>query len=118
MNDNTLTVLREMRDTIKRIRQYRNAKLFTGGGIRWLLTDEKGTSVYCDKCGNIANCVKHEKVWPHIFGGFRLKVPLCKRHARELLESEQGWKYSERSLALYQPKHLPQRIFTTIKEQQ
>lgn len=63
----------------KRIRKYENFKIKCGSFIRALLEDEHGTSLHCDKCGNIANLVLFE------VHGFRLlRVPICKKHAQEL----------------------------------
>ena len=74
----------------KRILKYKDFKLFPGGHklpppqrwIRWMLEDENGTSVYCDKCGNIANLCLLE-----VQGRYLLQIPICKRHAEELLDS-------------------------------
>lgn len=67
-------------ETTKFIKKYKDAKFYSGR-IRWMLQDEHGTSVYCCNCGNIANCVLMEQV-----GRYKLNVPICKAHAKSLLE--------------------------------
>lgn len=79
----------------KRIRKYENFKICYGRGIRWLLEDENGTSIYCDQCGNIANFVLYE-----IQGHRLLNVPICKRHATDL-EKSGNYTINDGSLAVY-----------------
>lgn len=70
----------------KRIRKYHGFKICYGKGIRYLLEDENGKSVHCDRCGNIANFVWFESVERYI-----LNVPICKRHAQELVDENPNY---------------------------
>lgn len=79
--------LREYLAIIRRILRYRNAKWYHGKRIRWMIEDSAGTSVYCDFCGNIANAIKQEYFATSICGGVKLNVPICKRHAKDLLQT-------------------------------
>jgi hypothetical protein len=56
------------------LRRYHEKKFYTGRYIRWLIEDSEG-SVYCDKCGNIANGVMEIK---RSMGSFN--IPLCRVH--------------------------------------
>ncbi len=81
-----------------RIKKYSKQKIYPGGragiGIRWLLEDETGTSIHCDKCGNIANVCLFE-----VHGRHLLKVPICKRHAEELIAESED--YAVQDLTMY-----------------
>jgi len=77
-----------MKELIKRARRavkllsYVNKKLYPGKLLRGMLRDKHG-SVYCDRCGNIANAVGVRNVWVTQAFGFRLNIPLCNKHFRE-----------------------------------
>lgn len=59
---------------IAQLRLYKDRKYY-GGRIRWLLMDKEGNSVYCDRCGNIANGVMRVERDSGVYN-----VPLCKKH--------------------------------------
>lgn len=65
------------------LRGYFNRKFFQGRLVRYMLEEKNGNSVYCDKCGNIANGVL--QVWPRSGYqiGNRFNIPLCKKHFME-----------------------------------
>jgi len=71
---------------IDKLRSYWNAKYYSAGMVRWLLTDKNGCSVICDRCGNIANGVM--KVERRI-GTFN--IPLCKEHFVETFPNFNGY---------------------------
>ena len=58
--------------------KYWNKKYFSGH-IRWLLTNKKGKSVSCIKCGNIANGIV---AVPALLFGTN-NYPLCGKHLAE-----------------------------------
>lgn len=49
---------------------------YSGKLIRWLLADKKGESVYCFRCGNIANTIITGK----LFGFIKYTIPVCRPH--------------------------------------
>ena len=53
---------------------YINRKYYSGH-IRWIIQDKKGTCVYCNDCGNIANGVYTRKIH-----GLTFNIPMCKSH--------------------------------------
>ena len=59
------------------IKSYIDKQYYLGKFIRWLLEDEKGVSVKCHHCGNIANGImKIERA--HTYN-----IPLCKKHMKD-----------------------------------
>jgi len=55
-------------------------KYYTGRGIRWMIADETGTSVYCRECGNIANGVLQIEKF-----GSTFNMPYCKSHIEKII---------------------------------
>lgn len=63
---------------MSKVRQYIDKEYQAGKMLRWMIEDTQGNSVYCHKCGNIANGVMRVKR-NHVFN-----IPLCKQHLVEL----------------------------------
>lgn len=63
-----------MKEFINRI-SHIGKKYYYGKMISWLIGDKKGKSVYCNKCGNIANGIEEGEIL-----GFIYRIPLCKKH--------------------------------------
>lgn len=55
-------------------------KYYYGRLVRWLIEDKHGKSVYCNKCGNIANGIDVGQIL-----GFTYIIPLCNKHLEELI---------------------------------
>lgn len=66
-------------ERIGKLRRYHNAKYFQGKMMRYLIEDSAHTSVYCDRCGNIANGVISVERKQGEFN-----FPLCAKHFREI----------------------------------
>lgn len=62
---------------IAQLKLYKDKKYYSGF-IKWLLTDDKGISVYCDRCGNIANGVMSV-----VRDSGTYNIPLCKNHIKK-----------------------------------
>lgn len=58
-----------------------NNKYYHGRLLRFMVADKDGVSVYCNKCGNIANGVKSGKVLYF----FSYTIPYCRKHLKELM---------------------------------
>lgn len=78
-----------------RIKKYKDAKYFFGKGIRWMIADENGTHVYCDKCGNIANGVLFEQV-----ERYTLKIPICKKHIEDWMNEYPEYRFHQNILSV------------------
>ena len=63
---------------IAQLRLYKDRKYYLGKFIRYLLQDDRGVSVYCDRCGNIANGVMKVERNSGIYN-----IPLCSKHILE-----------------------------------
>lgn len=65
------------------LKSFIDKKIKFGNNIKYLLEDEKGNSLYCYKCGNIANhvliCQRQNK----------FNVPLCRKHFVELYPEDE-----------------------------
>ncbi len=105
MAEATLNGYRFDPELTKRIQKYKDFEIYPGGHkagqrrIRWLLEDKDGISVYCDQCGNFANLCLLE-----IHGRYLLKVPICKRHAEDLMKTDP--EYTVRDLLLFKKSEL------------
>jgi hypothetical protein len=58
--------------------KYIGKKYYSGTGIKWMIQNKKRENVSCDRCGNIANGIKLEKL---LF--MTVSIPLCKVHIAE-----------------------------------
>jgi hypothetical protein len=88
-------------EILRRVVRYRKPKYRYGSFVRWLIEDAEGNSVYCDYCGNIANAIKWEYFAPRLFGGIKLRVPICKRHVRDLLDADLNYELDDSSFCVY-----------------
>lgn len=79
----------------QRIQKYKDAQWFSGSRIRWMIQDQQGTHVYCDKCGNIANGVLWEPV-----ERYELKIPMCRHHLQEWMREHPDYQWQDRTLSL------------------
>lgn len=92
---------------IKQLREYYNATYFKGSTLPFMLENSNHESVFCDKCGNIANgvvSIKRSK------GEFN--IPLCKYHFLEIFPETNGFP----TLKEYDFLKLKQLKFKTIKK--
>ena len=61
--------------------KYFEKKYQSGRGIRWMIADETGESVYCKDCGNMANGGLQIKKF-----GSTFNMPYCKSHIEKILD--------------------------------
>lgn len=94
----------------RRIRKYENFKIKRGSLLKFILEDETGNQLYCDKCGNFSNFVLFE------VHGFRLlRVPICKKHAHEL---EKEGSFTVEGFTVFKPKETDTINFLIEKYEQ
>ncbi len=66
-----------------KLAKYFEKKYCSGRGIRWMIADETGKSVYCKDCGNMANGVLQVKKF-----GSTFNMPYCKSHIETILDKD------------------------------
>ena len=62
--------------TFEEMTSHINKRYFYGKMVRFLLSNHKGESAYCFRCGNISNAVIHGK----LFWNTKYTIPVCNQH--------------------------------------
>ncbi len=78
-----------MKKLFNQLMPYLNRKYYNGRGIRWMIEDANGRSVYCFCCGNIANAVGEVKLM-----GWLFRLPVCKAHLRSYMNNRTNGDWS------------------------